>query len=88
MAVSTTRHMTAMPISMGLPRRSFIFWRELLRVIILRETFLPVSSATVMGLTPVLRSCTALDAPPSTSPLWLSFVLAAGLTPMQKGLTK
>ena len=56
----------------------------LLRVIILREIFLlGISTETASpdvdatGILPIL-----------TSPLWLSFVLAAGLKPVAKGLTK
>ena len=45
LAVSTTRHMTAMPISTGLPRQSLIFCRELFRVMILRLIFFLASSA-------------------------------------------
>ena len=84
LAVSVTRQMTAMPISTGLPRQSLIFCRELFRVIILREIRLPDASAA---------AC-AFWAPgfplslPLTSPLWLSFVPAAGLTAVQKGFTQ
>ena len=76
--MSTTRHMTAMPISTGLPRQSLIFWRLLFRVMIFREIFLPADWASAFF--------SAL-LPPSTSPLWFSLVWAAGFTPEQKGLT-
>ena len=78
LAVSTTRHITAMPISTGLPRQSLIFCRLLFRVMIFREIRLPAASASTFR---------AALPPPSTSPLWLSRVLAAGFTPEQKGLT-
>ena len=75
--MSVTRQITAMPISTGLPRQSLIFCRELFRVIILREIFLPMPSLWETAF-----------APPSTSPLWLSLVPAAGLTAVQKGQTQ
>ena len=41
---TTTRHITATPISMGLPKTSFTFCLELLSVMILRLIFLlPIS---------------------------------------------
>ena len=82
--------MTAMLISMGLPRQSLIFWRLLDRVITLREIFLLALSATAAPVLPLMaRFNTAFpDRPPSTSPLWPSLVFAAGFTPVQKGLTK
>lgn len=81
--------MTAMPISMGLPRQSFIFWRELFRVITLREIFLLADWAAAAETSGAERfSDSPFAEPPSTSPLWLSLVLAAGFTPTQKGLTK
>ena len=90
LAVSVTRQMTAMPISMGLPRQSLIFWRELERVMSLREIFLLVISAAASAFLPRAAFSSAFPAelPPSTSPDWLSLVLAAGLTAVQKGLTK
>ena len=80
------RQVTAMPISTGLPRQSLIFWRELFRVkvMILRESFLPVVSTSREAL---LSPVVALMPSVFTSPLWLKRVLAAGFTPVQKGLT-
>ena len=88
--MSTTRHMTAIPISTGLPRQSFIFWRAFESVMTLRDIFLPVVSFnTVTGFTPLRAALsTAFPLPLSTSALWLSLVFAAGFTPVQKGLTK
>ena len=78
------RQVTAMPISTGFPRQSLIFWRLLLRVMILSESFLPVVSTSMeVVLSPVVAFTPSV----LTSPLWLSRVLAAGLTPVQKGLT-
>ena len=86
-AVSVTRHMTAMPISTGLPRQSLIFWRELDRVMTLREIFLlaPISPVCL----PLVASVASRDvfSPLSTSPLWERRVFAAGFTDTQKGLT-
>ena len=89
-AVSVTRQMTAMPISTGLPRQSLIFWRELESVMSLREIFLLALSGMVTStlLPSAAFSSALLDWPPSTSPDWLSLVLAAGFTATQKGLTK
>ena len=87
-AVSVTRQMTAMPISTGLPRQSLIFWRELLRVIILSEIFLLVDSAVWELLLPALSRAAMPVSPLFTSPLWLSLVPAAGFTAVQKGFTQ
>ena len=77
-----------MPISTGLPRQSLIFCRALLRVMIFREIFLVTASlGRETELTP--RAAKTLEPLAlSTSPLWLSWVLAAGFTAVQKGLTK
>ena len=83
--MSTTRHMTAMPISTGLPRQSLIFWRELLSVMILREIFLFPATSIEPLVCPAAITMPFLA--PSTSPLWLSFVFAAGLTAEQNGFT-
>ena len=77
-----------MPISTGLPRQSLIFWRALLRVMIFRETFLLAAS---LGW-PVEDPARAARRPPlpladSMSGLWFIWVLAAGFTATQKGLT-
>ena len=79
--------MTAMPISMGLPRQSLIFWRALLRVMIFREIFLLVTSALAAWLA-AFSAAWMPFLPPSTSADWLSLVLAAGFTEVQKGFTK
>ena len=65
--------MTAMPISMGLPRQSLIFWRLFDRVMIFSEIFLPLSAA----MTAAALALLALESTPrrlfcellSTSPL-------------------
>jgi len=59
--------MTAMPISMGLPRQSLIFCRLLFRVMIFMEIFLLMASV----VRPVWPAVSTMDfpAPPSTSPL-------------------
>ena len=76
-----------MPISTGLPRQSLIFWRALLRVMIFREIFLLTAS---LGR-PVEDPARAARTPPpladSMSGLWFIWVLAAGFTATQKGLT-
>ena len=80
-----------MPISTGLPRQSLIFWRLLFRVMIFRESFLlPDSLAEDAAALPPKRMPMALEplSLPDTSPLWLSLVLAAGFTAVQKGFTK
>ena len=87
-AVSVTRQMTAMPISTGLPRQSLIFWRELLRVIILSEIFLLADSAVWALPLPALSRAAMPVSLLFTSPLWLSFVPAAGLTAVQNGFTQ
>ena len=76
-AVSVIFQVTAIPISIGLPRQSLIFCFALLRVITLREIFL-LGISTSLGLSPFVF----------TSPLWLSFVFAAGLMAEQNGFTK
>ena len=77
------RHVTAIPISMGLPRQSLTFWRLLLSVIILRDIFLFAGSTSAPCCAFAAMLFTVV-----TSPLWLSFVFAAGLTATQKGFTK
>ena len=78
-----------MPISTGLPRQSLIFCRLLFRVMSFRESFFPPASFMAAAVPEAVRRAESLeDFSPSTSPLWLSLVLAAGFTATEKGLTK
>ena len=84
-AVFTTRQITTMPISTGLPRQSFIFCLLLSRVITFRESFffcICSSAAAPLRFGTRISFWSVLVLPV------LGFVPAAGFTAEQKGFTK
>ena len=74
-----------MPISIGLPRQSLIFCLLLFSVITFNDIFLLAASAPAPAVLPAAIASMAAES--LTSPLWLSFVFAAGLTLEQNGFT-
>ena len=83
--MSTTRQITTMPTSMGLPSRSLIFCLPLLWVMAFSEIFLPAAESflrtpsSALAVTAEGEGAASAAAPAGR---------ALGFTPTQKGLTK
>ena len=80
------RQVTAMPISTGFPRQSLIFWRLLLRVMILSESFLPVVSTSMeVVLSPVVAFTPRIDAGTEGVDIVVAFTFQGAIVVAEQG---